>query len=218
MSTNIEDVIVREETKGKETGGHFGASTVSFDAQANTSTTHEVSPDIPIALLSAKMHVKGVGDGDSVEFLIAPDTLVGTLDVEAGSGVSTVTVPQSVIDLFNNGDLFVGQDISLKDGANPAENLGAITAFSDDNNTVTFQGTTSTTFPVGSEILITTRMTPKVFGDGKIELCGSDHLLYVFGEDKIGGSRIDPTQKIRMIYTETKGNTPNIKVQLSFLY
>lgn len=217
MATHFKEIKIKEEKEGLETGGHFGAETAAFTATASTTTHHDVTPNIDISLLSAQIHVKGLSNGDKIGICIAPETTVGTLPGSVSATDKVITVPQSVIDLFVAGTLFVGQKLHLNDGTNN-DDCGTITAYDDGANTITCKDGATNAFVSGDDINITTCMTPNVLGSGHIEILGADHVMYHFGEDKIGGSRVDAGKVIRVSYTETTGATPKVIPHFSYLY
>ncbi len=64
---------------------------------------------------------------------------------------------------------------------------------------------------------MTGSMTPSVLGAGKVIIHASDHAMYHWGLDKIGGSRVDAGKTIRITYKNTHA-TNNVSPRITFGY
>ena len=211
---------ILEETPGKETGGHYGAVTLGFDAVVNNNEwkSYDFTLDIDIAILSSSLVPKGVNDGDLISVEIAPESAVGTLAQSVAVGLTTIPVPQSVIDLFENGTLRIGCLFILDDATNKNE-LGVVKSYDENALTVEVQTATVNSFGVGTTIKVTMTMTPPIAGtgNGHIELKASETAVR-FGDDKIGSTYVAAGKVIRIRYKNIGGVTVRVVPLFHFLY
>lgn len=213
------DVTIQEETAGKETGGHYGAESIAFDAPGNAVTTHDVVTKLPIALLASRLDTKGKNDGDRIGFDVGPELPVGALEVDVAAAVKVIPVPVSVIALLVAGTLYVGQNLILDDGASK-DDCGAILGWDDQANTVTTSAGTTNAFATATPtaIKITTSMSPCVVNSGWVEVYGGTDKLYMFGDSKIGGSHIPAGTTIRIRYDNRDAAATRVVVIVEYLY
>lgn len=205
---------------GSRTDGHFGTTTVAFDAPVKVEPTY-VSVPIPISvdLLSAYLQPVRLNDGDLVGVDLSPDSPVGALDQVVASAALTLPVPQPVIDLFESGVLWVGQTLSLVDGET-RNDLGLVKSYDRAENTVKVSLPTADTFPEGSVILVTTCMCPPLFSTdtvGWVEVVASD-VLIAFGVTNPGGGYIPAGKNLRVRYKNTGTSQVRVVIRFEFLY
>jgi hypothetical protein len=211
-------VEIQEESVEATTSGTYGTEVIAFDAPANTQTDFDVTLPIPISLLEAKLDAKGVNDGDCIGFDVAPETTVGVLDAAVAAAATVITVPQSVVDLFDAGTLWLGQHLILDGGGNK-DDCGVVTAYDVGAKTLTVKVGTTNAFAVGHAIKITTSMSPAVLNSGWVEVSSGDSKVYVFGESKIGGSFIQAGKVIRIRYKNSHATQQaRVRVNLEYLY
>ena len=208
-------VTIREEKEGSETGGTYGAEGVAFDAAANVTTVYDLVLPIGISLLTARIDTKQAHDGDKIGFDIGPETVVGALADAIAASATVIDVPQSVIDLFEAGTLWIGQHLILYDGTEK-DDCGIVKSFDGDAKTLTVKTGTTNAFAIGDLIKITTSMAPAILGDGWVELASGDK-VYFFGASKIGGSFIPAGTTVRIRYVNT-GGIVRVPVTLEYLY
>jgi hypothetical protein len=209
-------VEIQEEHPEAVTSGTYGAESITFDAAANAVTNHDIVLPIGISLMTARIDTKLAHDGDKIGFDIGPETAVGVLDAAIAASATVIDVPQSVVDLFTAGILWLGQHLILDDGTNK-DDCGIVKAFDAVAKTLTTTVGTINAFAIGAGIKITTSMSPAILSDGWIELEGGDNKVYYFGETKIGGSFIPAGKTIRIRYTNI-GAQVKVPVILEYLY
>jgi hypothetical protein len=114
--------IVEETTP---TGGHYGVSSIMIDLTNDTPDADgwystSISWPFPITLISGQC--EGIEDmvGDETEFVIAPNTITGSITSDVASGDTVINVGQTVID-----NTFIGSFINLTDGVNN-DDLGRV--------------------------------------------------------------------------------------------
>lgn len=214
-----QNVVVQEEAPENPTGGHYGAESIDFDAPGNATTTKDVTLPISVALICADLDAKKKNDGDEVGFDIAPETIVGTLDVDATASATVITMPQSVMDMFTAGTLYIGQSLTLDDGTSK-DDCGLIKSIDQDNKTITVVDGTTNAFLAATPtyIKITTSMSPSVISNGWVEINTGDNKIYSFGDSKIGGSYIPSGKVIRIRYRNNTATQARVSVILEYLY
>jgi hypothetical protein len=203
-------VLIQEESPESDTGGSYGTETVEFTAAASAVTTHSITLPISISMLAARMDAKSKNDGDRIGFDVNPNTVVGALAESVAQDAKTIPLPQSVINLFNAGVLFVGMHLILA-----AEDCGIITSFNATSANVTIGPATSKV--AGDLIKITASMSPAILQDGWVKIYNGDNKVYNFGDDKIGGSYLKKGSIIRIRY-ENSGPSILVSILLSYLY
>lgn len=213
INVDPETVRISEEDDSSTTGGHYGTETVRFTASGNSVTNFDVTLPIAISLLTTAIDTKKVNDGDQIGFDVAPETTVGALAEEVTALDTSIAVPQSVIDLFEAGTLWIGQHLLLGD-----EDCGIVISWDDNNNLVNVKTGPATTRPIGTLIKITTSMSPGIFGDGWVELEQGTDKVYEFGHDKIGGSFIPAGKVVRIRYKNNSNPDADAVVKLAYLY
>jgi hypothetical protein len=214
-------VVIQEESEATRTGGHYGAESINFEAPgpSGTITTHDVTLTIPISMLTASIDAKNKNDGDEIGLDVAPETIVGTLGTDASASSTTIDLPQSVMNLFMSGTLFIGQSLILDDGTSK-DNCGMITSVDQAAKTIDVVTGTTNAFLAATPtyIKITTSMSPAVLTTGWVELASGDNKLYLFGDSKIGGSHIGEGKVIRVRYKNNNGTEAHVSVILEYLY
>lgn len=210
-------VVVQEEDPGSTTGGHYGTETVNFQAVANDTTIYPVTLPIPISLLAASIDAKEKHDGDEVGFDVNTETIVGQLPASVSVGATVLDMPQSVMDLFAAGILYIGQVLILHDGASIKDNCGIVTAIDQFTNRITVATPTANAFSVGHLIRITTSMSPPILNTGWVRIASGDNKVYDFGTSKIGGSFMPAGTVIDIRYKNTGPAVP-VRVILEYLY
>ena len=199
------EVIVKEEDI--KTGGHF--QTKSFDISCDaTSGWKEMTFSFPfsISLLSATWICKTENGGDHVQFLVSPDTIIGTITADVAASATVIDVQQSVID-----NTFVGANIKLDDGTN-ADNVGVVISIDKTNNKITIETATTNSFLTATPTYIkqTVEMSPhiRLHGEGPIAI----------GESKIGGSNIPANTTLKASYNNISATAKTFTFILEYLY
>lgn len=198
------NVKVQEETI--PTGGHFKALGRKMDIAANeTKTKDEVFP-FDISAMAIEFTSDSSNQGDELQLVIGPDTIIGTVSNDVTSGDTVINVSQTVIDYVS-----IGYNINLFDGVNTSD-LGRVTAVDKDNLTITAETAVDQSF---SSVMPTyVRMSVYTIDDYTIGKPGR----WTIGESKIGGSFIPAGTVVRIIYKNNENASKEFISQLEYLY
>lgn len=200
-------VLVQEETIGQETGGHFQSRTISIDVSASIGWQEkEISFPIPIAILSGACCTPNNCEGDKIEFLISPNTVIGAISSDVAMGDTIINVSQTVID-----NIQIGFWIDITDGSN-LNDLGRVIAIDKENLTITVENASSNIFQAISPTYV--RQT--------IKMCPEFRLVpssrFVIGESKIGASYLPANTIIKLKYYNSTTNSKTFSLMLEYLY
>ena len=170
MTIREEDVV---------TGGHYQACFHKIIIPSGSSEViHDVTFPHPISLLAAEWTNSADIAGDEIEFVVAPNTIVGALASGVASGITVLPVQQSVID-----NIKLGYHCDLY-SASGVQDIGRVVDINDNYNTVTVDLSTtqsySAAWPTYFRMHIDMVVKSPLAGFGRIQL----------GEAKIGGSYI----------------------------
>lgn len=198
--------VQEEET---ETGGHYQANCWAADVPASVGWHNlvDVVFPFPIGLLSARSAIRSDCDGDEISFLIAPDSVIGTLTQDAALGATVLSVSSTVIQ-----NTRIGGSIKLDDGTN-ADACGRVLSIDPDNMQITIETPTDFAFSASSPTYVkqTIEMLPclDLVGSAAIEL----------GSSKIGASYVPANTIMRMRYNNKNGNAgKRFSFVLEYLY
>ena len=95
-----ENVIIKEFST---TTGSYRTKGYKFTATANQITNYDFSLPYDIEILAGEIWSKKSLDGDEIELIISPDTVVGVVTEAALIGTSTIKVSPTVIANLKNG-------------------------------------------------------------------------------------------------------------------
>lgn len=202
----IEDTVtVREEDV--PTGGHYQASSYSVPVASGTGvTTKDISFPHPVCMLAAEWTNTINMQGDEIEFIVAPNTIVGAMASGVASGVSVLPVQQSVID-----NMKVGYCADLY-SASGVMDCGRVIAVNDNDNTITLENPTNQSFsaawPTYVRMSVHMVRPSPLAGGGRVQL----------GESKIGGSYIPANTVLRTKYNNKSGLPKDLIFFLEYLY
>ncbi len=192
---------IKEEDPNKATGGHYQSCVGEVDVQAgDTTKTLDISFPIPVALLSASFQQHSDLEGDSVEFQVAPNTVIGTLTASVAVNDTELSVSQTVID-----NAQVGYFIKID-----SEDFGRVISIDKDNNKITIENAATTTHSSGAYVLQTVKMLIK----SPLDKAGP----VILGESKIGGSYIPANTILRTIYYNDLNTAKKFRFYLEYLY
>jgi len=201
-----DQITVREE--GTPTGGHFQARTIMFDNDLLDGTVGWVEIDtsfpFPISLLSCDFIAKENDEGNELQFIVAPQTIVGGITANVGVSENAINVQQSVVD-----NSAIGYRAYLFDGVN-TDYLGAIVDIT--GTVVTTEKNTVNSFLAASP----TYFQISVFMGETIKIPAAGR--YALGESKIGGSYIPAGTVIKARYNNLSGKTGRFGAMLEYLY
>lgn len=202
----IENTItVREENT--PTGENYQASAYKISVASGTGwTTKDISFPHPISLLAAEWTNMDSMRGDEIEFVVAPNTIVGVMASGVGSGISVIPVQQSVID-----NMAIGYRADLY-SASGVMDCGRVLNINDNDNTLTLENPTQQSFSAAwpTQVRMSIHMVrpSPLAGEGRIQL----------GESKIGGSYIPANTILRTKYNNKNGLPKDLAFFLEYLY
>lgn len=202
----IEDTVtVREENV--PTGGHYQASSYRIPVASGMGmTTKDISFPHPVCMLAAEWTNTSSMRDDEIEFVVAPNTIVGAMASGIASGVSVLPVQQSVID-----NMKVGYCADLY-SASGVMDCGRVLAVNNNDNTITMEYPTNQPFsaawPTYVRMSIHMVLPSPLAGEGRVQL----------GESKIGGSYIPANTVLRTNYDNKSGLAKDLIFFLEYLY
>lgn len=198
-------VIIQEEST--PTGGYFKSTTIRVDAPANSITAVDKSWLIPVSAYSLRVKTTDIHEGDVINMLVAPNTIVGAITAPVAINDTTIHVQQSVINHIK-----LGFNVNLFDGAQTAD-LGIVVGVH--SSTLTIDVETPSTLAFSPLTPTYVRCHAKYVDD--YEFGPAD--THIIGDAKIGGTYIPTGTIIRALY-HNKSLTENkvllARVDLTF--
>lgn len=200
-------IKIAEESDNANTGGTFQAKGFEFDIQANTDIQKfDISFPFPISLFSAEWIHKPGMDGDKADFIINPDTTIGTITSDVSIGDTVINVSQTVVD-----NTTVGRELKLFDGTN-TDDLGCVIAIDTDNLTVTVEKAATQNFTFENP---TTYVKQNIYMVKGIFM--EDYSMVQLGKDVVGGSYIPANYVLRLNY-HNNGTAKKFRIILEYKY
>lgn len=206
----IEENKVAVKEMETETGTYFQIKHISIDCPPAVTTTYSVTFPADVNVISADTFFSAVHEGDSMEWLGAPNTVIGGLALDAALGATTFTVSQTVID--NIEPLF---RVTLINAADPTdfEEVGVMTDFDEVAMTVTVTAPTTKLWPAG-----TTYVAISIVYIDNVEV-GPVLAPFKMGGDKIGSSFIPKGRELVCHYTNRSAtDTKKVIIYFNILY
>ncbi len=147
----VEDNVVEILEEVNKTGGHFKFESITVSCPANQVTTHQISYPYDINVKSARIITAPENRDDVLSWVVAPDTTVGTLTVDASIGATVLDVSQTVVD-----NIHVGFKVKLVDGVTPTtnEDLGYVLNVDKTNLQITVQTATTLAWAAATPTLV----------------------------------------------------------------
>ena len=203
LSSN--DLRLQEEDPLHKTGGHFQVHGEQFEAPNNSVTNHDFSFPFDIAIFAATVNTSGLSDGDTIDFEIGPDTIIGAITADVTANDTVITVQQSVID-----NIAVGKYLTLDDGTNSER--GWVIDIDDVNLTVTLNAGTTNGYSAATPTTcgVTTKMA------NNLEIVSSSR--YDLGQSKMGGSWVPAGTIIRISFTNGAGSQVRVRAVFELTY
>ena len=192
------EIRIREETTRtgvNASGGGFGCKGFAANIAENTNWNDLITFSLPYpaSLLDAFTHIPAANDGDQLEFLVAPDTVIGALDADEASGQTVLSVGQTVID-----NISIGAFVKVDDGTN-SDDCGQVVSVDTTAGTITVETALTNSFAAATPSYI--KMTRKMAET--IELVGGQNLQVGFGS--VGGSYVPANTDITVTYKSSDG-------------
>lgn len=197
------EIQIKEETV--PTGGNFRAICKKITIAPSEKKNTDFIWPFPITALGIKFVTTAENEGDKLELIAGPDTIVGMIGTNISSGTNEIVINTPVWDL-----LYIGYNIKLSNGVN-TENLGYI--IEKDNATKTVRTSNST---VNSYLSANTSVMVSVYivEDFTIGKAGD----WSIGDNKIGGSYVDKNKVVRFVYHNQTIQPKTFYALFSYLY
>ena len=177
----------------EDTSGWFYATSFVIDIPVgNTGDViiHDISFPADILLWQIDIYTDGTanGNGDTINMIAGPDTIVGVITVDANISDTVLTVSSTVLEYVSR-----GIDITISNGVNKNE-LGYITAIDKINSTVTIKNALTNNFTIGSVICLNVHTIKNLVITELIK-------EYSFGKKGFRGKQVPANTIMRLVYT-----------------
>jgi len=129
------------------TGGQYRAESISFTIPANSTVSHNNSWPFNISVKTVSFNTIAEQQGDVINSLIAPNTVIGYNTTNVNIGNTIFNVNNTVINYSK-----IGYLLSIKNGTNTSV-LGQVINIS--GNSVTCETPSTFNFNAGSQIMLT---------------------------------------------------------------
>lgn len=192
-TVNVQEVV--------RTQGSYQVKGVKFSASASGTTTHDVSFPHDIEILAGELVPCSSTTGDSVDFIIAPDTTIGVTP-SAQSADDTVITSSAAINAY----LKVGYRVKFGAGTDEY----TITAVNNTDNEFTITPALTGAVSASSAIKRSVYMVDDLY-------LRSDLSARV-GWTKIGASLVPANTTIRFVYTNNDTSAKDVILWIEFLY
>ena len=159
-----------------------------------------------IGVLSFKYTSSSENNGDTLDVEVYPNTTIGSITQNTSIGDTIIHVSHSVID-----NIKIGYHCMINSG-NITESLGYIVEMDTVNNTITVENQTIKPYLVSTPSLI--NISVKTLETDDIGEVGH----YVFGEDKVGSSKIIKNKAVRVHYSNLTGGAKKFCFNVGYLY
>ena len=184
-----------------ETGGYFRCEGHKFTIAAGTTDSHMISWPYPISVLESYFTCGTNQEGDVINVVTGPDTIVGT--ITANVAISDTVIPVSLTVVQN---AQVGWDFKIG-----SDNLGYIIGIDANALTITLATPVTSTYTSGDYAKI------EVPGIRDLEI-GPAAFRYQIGASKTGGKYLPANTNVKVSYTNNGVNPITFRYQLEYLY
>lgn len=191
------EVVVREEIY--KTQSQYRAKGLNLNITALQGEKNWVDLSFPYHcnIFSCQYIHKDYMEGDVIDVIIAPDTLIGAITANVDIGDTVINVQPTVID-----NLKIGYRVNLFTGVT-SEEIGECIAIDSVNNQITVSKAATMPYMAGGPTYV--RMNYYMVED----LALRDKHAMELGKDLIGGSLLPANRVLRLIYTNNEGTTVN---------
>ena len=196
----VSEKIVAIKQESVKTGGNFKIKGFSHICPANSTTIFPVSWPFNITVMNVRIYSEISQVGDTVNAIVSPDTIVGTLTSSCSSGVTTVSVNSTAV-------MYSCIGFFCKVGT---EDLGMILSIDSINSTISFQNPTSVEYTTGTYYKIETKMIENY----PLGMVGES----IIGESNIGGTHLPANTITNVIYTNNSNTQKIHKYCVEYLY
>ena len=199
--------VVQIKEENIETGGHYQAK--SFDLIVPASTgwySLDFSFPVPIGLMAARAKIIESMNGDEIQCLVAPDTVIGAITSDVSVDDTVINVSQSVID-----NTSIGFFVDIYDGTNH-DDLQRIVSIDSDNLQITVAQAATQSFLASAPTYVrqTLKYVPNLTLVTGFNLC--------LGSVKIGSSYVPANTTMRLSYNNISGTAKTFSFIFEYLY
>lgn len=201
------EILEQDNDPQRRLAGRYQITTLNMDVPEGAPgevTTKDFTFPIPISVLAAQLLATDNTVGDTVNFEVAPDTVIGILTANADVNDSLFIVSPTVSE-----NTFVGAFLVITDGQS-LDDLGRVLKVAD--NTVVTENVTTNAYSATSPTYVrqTVRMAHnfQVAAPGRVEI----------GETKIGSSFIPANVVLRLRYENASGTAKSFGIIIELLY
>jgi len=190
--------------------GNYQVINIEYDIPSGASgdvTIHDRSWPMDLEVWRSYFKPQSQHIGDKVDFITAPDTLIGALTATGISGSTGLTVTSITTDLETG--IVKGHEITITDTITPTH-LGRIIGIDRENYQLIMELPLPQDYPIGSAIIL----QPYMVKDYTI----IDTEKIVLGEKGFKATILPANTIVRLIYTNHDGNAKKIYVHTEYYY
>lgn len=195
---------VKIEKENTTTGGHYQSEFVHIESIASSKVSKDVVWEMPISLFSAQINIPAIAEGDEIEAIVSPDTIIGVVSESVSAGSNVINLSSEHIQ-----NIFVGAVLAITDGSN-VNDLGVIKEIDLVTGNVTMEKPSVDSFVIGSALI----MNVYIVRRGKIANQG----LFIVGRADIGGQYFPAGRILRINYYNNSQVNKNIGIFFEYLY
>lgn len=202
--SNSRVTIEEENVPENETAvtGKFKCQGFAMSVPALTTQTLTVNWSFPISVMEIFFASKTENEGDVINTIVGPNTIVGTLTSNVANGDTTFDVALTVIQ-----NAKIGYELLLDSTL-----IGQVTAIDSNGLTVTVDTATTTTYTSGQLVSIQVRTIKDV-------TCSGLEDRYTVGSSKVGGMYLKANTDVDVIYENKHAtDTHNFRFEVEFVY
>lgn len=197
---------VKIQMENVPTGGNFCAQTFAVTADANTTTTAQISWPFNISMILASWTSTSDNNGDAITVEIPSHSTVGTITSNVNVGDTTLAVSSTVLEYVEN-----GYYITITDGTNTDE-VGRVIGTSTTDNTITVE--TASTHAYSASTPTYVQMTIKPINN----LLFGPAQTYTVGQYSLSATHIPAETPITVLYTNNGSDTKTLYFNYEYLY
>ena len=196
-----ETIKVKIQEEYVPTGGNFRCEGKKFTIAANTTTSQTVSWPYNISVLQSFFTSTTEQEGNVLDVLTGPATVVGTLTSSIASGVTVLPVSLTVIQNMNIGyEVLVGSDL-----------LGEVISIDENALTLTIGTATGSAYSSGAVVKM------QLTNIKNFEITG-DCSRVVIGASKTGGKHLPANLPVKLTYQNNSNAEVVFRYQIEYLY
>jgi hypothetical protein len=196
-----ETIKVKIQEEYVPTGGNFRCEGKKFTIAANTTTSQTVSWPYNISVLQSFFTSTAEQEGNILDVVTGPATVVGTLTSSIASGVTVLPVSLTVIQNMNLGyEVLIGSDL-----------LGEVISIDENALTLTIGTATGSAYTEGAYVKL------QVINIKNFEITGESHRVAI-GASKTGGKHLPANLPVKLTYQNNTNTEIVFRYQIEYLY